>query len=473
MPTLHLIRHGESANNVIYNHLVAEFGGGEAVAAVPELRRCVEEEEVKRRSPDPGLSERGLMQAQRASEASQRGRCDSLRFGAPCGPMTVVCSPMRRACLTAEPIVQALKRADAPELKVLCHARYFEKGGCHDQGAALPGRTYSEICNDHPLLQFDGSVGFPSAHGGWYSAATARERAEEWNERVDEMYVWITSMLADMPESGRLLLVGHGAFMGVLTARLMGLPVGSGAALLVCANTGVHTLRFVRDRAGFLVLALNDTRHLDHDPDLISGNDPAEDGWVSALDPPTWTLCQYCAARGLYMSPALRAQTLALRRICLWSMEAGVSAVDYEAADARAEAILCLLDGSGNVAGHVQYDPHTKRLRQLLVLPQFRRLGIGRALVRAVVEAHGAASGAMTQSGTHKRQRAEDDGDDARPKSFAPALSVHAWQRSEGFYERCGFVRKGEEYESNGVMCVRMEYHSLTAVGSTACDLDG
>ena len=456
MPTLQLIRHGESANNVIYRQLIAEFGGGEAVAASRELQRRVDEEEVRRRSPDPSLSERGFMQAECLGR-----RYDPL-FGVSSGPTTVVCSPMKRACLTAEPIVQALRHADTPGLKVLCHARYYEKGGCHDQGVAAPGRTYADICNDHPLLQFDGAVSFPSATGGWYSGATARESEEECRARVEELYVWVTATLAEMPESGRLLLVGHGAFMGSLAARLMGQPSGgdgSGAAVVVCANAGVHTLHFVRDRAGFLVLALNDTGHIPRDHRaLLSGADPTGDGWAAALDVPAWTLQHYDPVSGPEMPPALRAQTLTLRRVCLWSLETGVSASDYAAVDRRAVSIVCVLSGTCMcIAGHVQYDPHTARLRQLLVLPQFRRLGIGAALVRAVVEAHRAATDASTgSSALTKRQRTGDDAD--RDADLAVALTVHAWQRSEAFYTRCGFVRKGNEYESNGVVCVKMEY---------------
>jgi len=159
---------------------------------------------------------------------------------------------------------------------------------------------------------------------------------------------------------------------------------------------------------------------------------------------------------------------MAIRRDGLWSLEQGVGADEYAESDARSVTIVCALVGLDERAiGHVQYDPLTRRLRQMLVMPQFRRLGVGRALVQRVVA-------------VHEARMAEEAGRDAkRPKledgtsPQLPRLRVHAHLRSVQFYERVGFSRllaagvehelDGGVYVSNGVECVKLEYRGQTA----------
>ena len=88
----------------------------------------------------------------------------------------------------------------------------------------------------------------------------------------------------------------------------------------------------------------------------------------------------------------------------------------------------------GAVAGTVQYDPESNRLRQMVVAPEFRGRGIGIGLVRHVAV-------------------------EARTRGHAE-LHVHAWNRARGFYESAGFRLIGEVYTSHGVRCHRL-YLSL------------
>jgi len=439
MPLLQLVRHAESANNALYNEIISECGGAAAVASDPSLQRRVDEEEARRRSSDPPLSARGLEQAARVGEHLAGENLD-------CASTLLVCSPMRRALLTAAPIARGLKGAGVANLRVECHAQYFEAGGCHEGGRALPGRTFQQICGDHPL-DFDAAECFPSPDRGWYSAAGAPE--SDAQPRAERMCLWITERLATLPDTGRVIMVGHGAFMARLLARLVGLPCAGAAALFVHANTGVSTLRLVRRKGSFLVLGLNQTPHLT--PQLLTGAHPAEDGWAAALRAPAWVVRRYGPeAVGCYPMPTgLRRQLLEARRRLLWAHESGVGASAYEESDARSVTFVCVLEGSETPAGQVQYDPSTRRLRQMVVLPQFRKLGIGCALVRAVASIHAekVAGGSVNGPG------AEGDA--------SPPLRVHAWQRSEAFYTRCGFAREGDPYESNGVRCVRMAYATL------------
>ena len=114
------------------------------------------------------------------------------------------------------------------------------------------------------------------------------------------------------------------------------------------------------------------------------------------------------------------------------------------------ETIVATLSGNeGRAIAHVQYDPATKRLRQLFVMPQFRNLGIGAALVKRVLMTHEDAM--------------RFEADDPQKRRRGEGLRVHAHVNSAPFYEKCGFVREGDEYRSNGVMCVRMQF----AVGTS------
>ena len=77
------------------------------------------------------------------------------------------------------------------------------------------------------------------------------------------------------------------------------------------------------------------------------------------------------------------------------------------------------------VAGHVQFDPSSGRLRQLIIRPEHRRERLGRRLV-AAVEAEARAQG-----------RGE--------------LLVHAWAASLGFYRAMGFEERGPIVSGEGV----------------------
>ena len=91
--------------------------------------------------------------------------------------------------------------------------------------------------------------------------------------------------------------------------------------------------------------------------------------------------------------------------------------------------------------GHVQYD-RDEALRQLFVMPQFV-----------------SSAWARRQALCHLRGR---DALERGPQRRRGEARVHAHVKSEKFYEKCGFVREGDEYRSNGVMCVRMLFSATT-----------
>ena len=147
---LYLIRHGESANNVIFSG-----GGGDAG-----------------RMPDPELTETGHKQAQALGEhmAHPEGepqdhpwtiRNDSARgFGL----SHIYCSLMIRSILTAGYV------AEACDLPLVVHEDIFEKEGIYEESpdgtkTGLPGpdRSYFEDRFPHMVLPTGMSA------GGWYN----------------------------------------------------------------------------------------------------------------------------------------------------------------------------------------------------------------------------------------------------------------------------------------------------------------
>ncbi len=127
------------------------------------------------------------------------------------------------------------------------------------------------------------------------------------------------------------------------------------------------------------------------------------------------------------IEPSLSQKITAAREQYLFPVE-GNKLSDYRNSDAR--SIHFVAGYNNQLAGYVQYDPKLNRLRQMLVLPDFQGIGIGKNLVDEVV---------------------------AEAKEHAnKELLVNAWAASQGFYTKTGFVPYGAPYESNCIMCQKM-----------------
>ena len=148
-PVVLLVRHAESANNALYNRIVAEMGGASAVALDPALQSRAHAAFDIRRCYDPSLSELGFAQTRLVAQALSMSSGEY-------SSTTLVFSPMLRACLTAVPIFECLQAQGCAQLSALCHGQYFENGGCHYQGTLYPGRSFKEICTEHASLLLSG-----------------------------------------------------------------------------------------------------------------------------------------------------------------------------------------------------------------------------------------------------------------------------------------------------------------------------
>ncbi|MEV7034215.1 histidine phosphatase family protein [Streptomyces sp. NPDC093272] len=116
-------------------------------------------------------------------------------------------SPLERARRTAELI-------GAPDATVDADLREWDYGG-------YEGVTTAEIQRTRPgwFLFTDGVAPGPPEHPG--------ETPEEVGERADRMLAKVEAALAGA--EGGVLLVAHGHFLRVLTARRLGLPPADGA----------------------------------------------------------------------------------------------------------------------------------------------------------------------------------------------------------------------------------------------------
>ncbi|MCG7210238.1 MULTISPECIES: histidine phosphatase family protein [Streptomyces] len=124
-------------------------------------------------------------------------------------------SPLQRARETAELI-------GVPGARVDADLREWDYGG-------YEGVTTVDIQRTRPgwFLFTDGVAPGPPEHPG--------ESPEQVGERADRMLAKVEAALADT--EGAVLLVAHGHFLRVLTARRLGLPPSAGALFQLATGT--------------------------------------------------------------------------------------------------------------------------------------------------------------------------------------------------------------------------------------------
>jgi 2,3-bisphosphoglycerate-dependent phosphoglycerate mutase len=384
MPRLLLVRHAQSQNNVSSDEARQRFHG--------DAER-IEAESERTREPDPELSEAGRKQAELLAEAL----APRLR-----GHRTLlVSSPMRRALLTATPVAN---RAGLAREQFVCEADLFEVGGCYYGEVAQPSTTSAQLEAEFPVRCR--GIGAD----GWYAGRTGPESNNEARERIDRVINWVEHTLAS-GEHDLVVVVGHGDLFTRWLRRWFQVPWSRGLAI-VHANTGISNLTWSREH-GALLESLNDVRHL---PDALHTG-IGDSWWNYAM--PDLEIARY---QGWSAIPAALADELAQLRRALHEPE-GKSLHDYADSDAR--SVHFVAHAEGRVAGYVQFDPQTGRLRQLIVNTGHRGARLGRRLV-AAVEAEARAQGCRE-------------------------LLVHGWVSSLGFYRALGFVERGSIVSGEGV----------------------
>ena len=326
---IRLIRHAESMNNQIYYDARRIYNGGKPEFDPVGWNTYVDE----RRKADPGLSDRGKIQATKLSQYLAPHL-----FNQASHPVKFIVSPMKRTLETILPLLLELehkKQSMSSQLSspcsfdkteicdILVNGFYFESEGCHLRGKPEQGmnpREISELFCSSDLASTPIFVGFDEGdpNKGWYAHGTGAEEREESEARAAKFYLWLCefldAQLADTaqhdifdagvahPEDDHVhdhdkfsprkrkrrtaILVGHGDFMGLLLKRIMagfghaveneGIPHRSA---FVHFNTGITELEYFGN-GRFLLMGSNHIPHLDHPDDIsLKTGGSLKDGW--------------------------------------------------------------------------------------------------------------------------------------------------------------------------------------------------
>ncbi|HRJ42618.1 MAG: phosphoglycerate mutase family protein [Caldilineaceae bacterium] len=266
---LYLIRHGQSANNLL---------GEQVTSADGTFNNAAYETYMSTRVADPALTPVGEEQAQQLAkflcEARPKHRSsyddppeDELRGTEVInrlGISRIFCSPMLRTMQTAQPAAQAL--GINPELWVDVH----EHGGIFDNQSAdrspvgRPGMTRSQIETRFPGYVIGNAVG----EAGWWSGG------EEDRPTCDGRAIRVAARLQEMAgELGdqRIAIVTHGTFMDSLVSTIVGRLPGHGFHFSHY-NTGITRIDYTqswRDKTPLLLIRY--TNRVDHLlPELIT-----------------------------------------------------------------------------------------------------------------------------------------------------------------------------------------------------------
>jgi broad specificity phosphatase PhoE len=267
-----LIRHGESSNNVISDRLHRSWSSYSSAPFSPaEFRRLYD----SLRSPDPGLSALGSLQAERLIDHPYLTGLALIPL-IEAGRVAFICSPLRRNIETALPMLRWAQQRGV-KAKAALAADFCERGGfyhppeplpagCEDQRkrpnrrALGPGRSYflSQYGSTHDASEI--------GEGGWWNLDhPEEEREEEYRQRIDRVGRRIvgearrywqhwdkSSGQGDNDNDSEsealkdyLVIFSHGDFMDTLIRRFMQVPLEAQVEIHL-ANTGVAHIQLDR-----------------------------------------------------------------------------------------------------------------------------------------------------------------------------------------------------------------------------------
>lgn len=276
-----LIRHGESLNNIIYDELRSRLG-----ADVSD--EVLDIEESKLRSPDPGLSDKGVLQARHLGEFICSNGCvlGGIPFSTPTSgedSWEIYSSPMIRALLTSQEIIKPLL-AKHSDIVVKVKHDLYESGGCHERGRGLNGSSSSDV--ESRFLNFKCE---PGMEQGWYHNKPKQETHAEFIDRMDRIAGWLFALQRNV------ILVMHGNLMSGIINRLIQGSTGNApgdGCLFIHHNTAythvqVFTEPLPAGRVARIstIQGVNLSDHLVGHKHLLSGNRPHGDHWIQEFTP--------------------------------------------------------------------------------------------------------------------------------------------------------------------------------------------
>ncbi len=243
---LYIIRHAQSTNN--------------ALPAEVELRDRV---------CDPLLTELGYRQAELLAEHLATG-CDGWSDAASADPEAgggscaatygithLVCSPMKRTLLTAQPVSRALGLAAEIWPDIHEHGGIYLDHGEPVGKVGYPGITRLELVAQFPGYRAPDAL---TAQGWWFDGF------EEWDACLSRAGQVARRLRAMHASDTGIAMVTHGAFASALIMALVGTPPDAGVHFSH-HNTGISLVHF-RPDGGIRLRYLNRVPHLP--PELIT-----------------------------------------------------------------------------------------------------------------------------------------------------------------------------------------------------------
>lgn len=195
---LYLIRHGQSANNLLAERLKERAG------PYPF------ESYMKQRVAEPPLTDLGESQAERLGEHAQTL------------PLTrLYCSPMLRTMQTVRPLAQLKGLNPAVWIDLHEHGGVFHRPGSDAAAVGQPGLNRSEMSKLFPGYQLNGISDKGWWRGGEEDLASCHARAVRVADRLHRM-------ARELTEDESIAAVSHGTFMDSLLKALLGRLPGTG-----------------------------------------------------------------------------------------------------------------------------------------------------------------------------------------------------------------------------------------------------
>ena len=215
---LYLIRHGQSANNLLAEQLKERPG------PFPF------ETYMKSRVAEPPLTEMGEQQAERLG-AYFDGKEISHLF----------CSPMLRTMQTMRPLAESQGREPAVWIDLHEHGGIFLRPGPNAQAVGFPGLNRAEMGRLFPGYRLDG-IG----ENGWWRGD--EEDLASCHARAVRVAEGLHGMAMNSEEDESIAAVSHGTFMDSLLKALLGRLPGN-ELYFNHHNTGVTRVDFSSSRS--------------------------------------------------------------------------------------------------------------------------------------------------------------------------------------------------------------------------------
>ena len=206
-----LIRHGESSNNVLAEELVNEVKEGK------RKREVIMLDWLKRRSPDPALTEMGQRQAQDLGKYLAPILAEEVKSG---GPVVLSCSPMLRACMTLEPLATGLAKASAYDVgQVEVLPDIFEVHG-HYEGKERKAGACQSAADIRSRFGYS-TQKLPASGPWWTSGFESRLDAVARAGRVARRLRSAELREGRLKGRGLYVLVAHADFMDLILQHVL------------------------------------------------------------------------------------------------------------------------------------------------------------------------------------------------------------------------------------------------------------